>query len=165
MFSKMFLSSRVSKFAAKRKVSSKIDLLSSERWANICGKHLNLINIPNCWGGNDSISATCGTNASQWSWPLSKGRNGDHKEGECRCIVRLFHVSMLNDIIGNVLFSGSVWVRQSQKCKIYPISPKFCFVVISKDANFEIIQNQCFELNLTKANQTVLLETIIWMEK
>ena len=39
--------------------------------------------------------------------PLSKGRNGDHKEGECRCIVRLFHVSMLNDIIGNVLFSGS----------------------------------------------------------
>ena len=45
--------------------------------------------------------------------------------------------------------------------EIYSISAKLCFVVISKDANFEIIQNQCFELNLTKANQTVLIETII----
>ena len=45
--------------------------------------------------------------------------------------------------------------------EIYSILAKLCFVVISKDANFEIIQNQCFELNLTKANQTVLIETII----
>ena len=57
--------------------------------------------------------------------------------------------------------SGMFYFLGQTETEIYPTSAKLCFVVISKDANFEIIQNQCFELNLTKANQTVLIETII----
>ena len=55
--------------------------------------------------------------------------------------------------------SGMFYFLGQTETEIYPTSAKFCF--FSKDANFKIIRNQCFELNLTKANQTVLIETII----